>query len=410
MACTGQEPKGENTPDATPSPQASAIPAPLAIVPTALASLAQVATSESGSTPSGFRGDVPLGADVSARDPVVYTLSAVLKYGDVSGPPRAPEVNAVALEGARKKTELRLAIDVSASRMRTVVLGSGWLLPPESELRARSDRYGHVLVWPGVATYRPLAPGTLRALLGEGRFDVAPITFADLSPKDEAGKRIGIRTRKVDVVTRAAKATFEIGRLSDLDGGGILLCRMLLDLINAPPSTPLCADAELPVRAEFRWTGRGQLGFELTGVLKREKSDKLDKSDSAPNSLSVPPADATFAPSSVAAALVVNGLHTALTALELASFRTGPGDVQTVPRAPSDGLIVVNATDQVRLMHIDGVTVAWSAPRAKTTMHGLPKGRYTAQSRTFLGEAPDSPTTSPVPGQVQLGVPDTRVR
>ena len=75
------------------------------------------------------------------------------------------------------------------------------------------------------------------ALLGERRFDVAPITPADVTPKKDVDKRIGIRTHRVEMATRAAKATLEIGRLPDLGDSGALLCRMLLDLMNAPPGT-----------------------------------------------------------------------------------------------------------------------------------------------------------------------------
>ena len=38
-------------------------------------------------------------------------------------------------------------------------------LPLGTELRARQDRYGHLLVWKGGTEYRVLPPGTLRAML-----------------------------------------------------------------------------------------------------------------------------------------------------------------------------------------------------------------------------------------------------
>lgn len=399
-SCTGPQEKTQGAPDATASPQASAMPAPLAVAPTATASAVAVATPEGGGPPPvSLRGDVPLGPDSIARETVGYTLSAVMRPGDVSGPLRAPEVNAAGLDAARKKTELRMAIDLNPSRMRVALLGAGWVLPAETELRARSDRYGHVVVWPGGATYRPLAPGTLRALIGERRLDVAPITPAEVSPKDEGGKRIGIRTRKVEVSTRAAKATFELGRLPDLGDGGTLLCRMLLDLMNAPPSTALCTDGELPVRAELRWAGRGSIGFELTGVLKREKADVTTAA------LLVPPAGATFA----ASPWPVAGVHSALSRAELAAFRTGPVDVPG-PQAVAEDLVVANATDQLRVLHVDGIPVAWAAPGAKDALSGLHRGRYIVQSRTFLGEAFELPVTQTVPGLVQLGTSDAGVR
>ena len=383
----------EGTPDATASPQATAMPAPLA-APTTTASALIVATPEGGPPPSSLRGDVALGPDTLARETAGYTLSAVIKLGDLSGPPRAPEVNGAGLEAARKKTELRLAIDLSPSRMRVALLGSGWVVPPDTELRARSDHYGHVVVWPGGLTYRPLAPGALRALLGERRFDVAPMTLAEIATKDEVGKRIGIRTRKVEVATRAAKATFEIGRLPDLGEGGILLCRVLLDLMNAPPSSAVCNDGELPVRAELRWTARGSIGFELTGVLK--------KADMPIASLLVPPSAAAFA----AAPLTATGMQASLSVTELAAFRTGPIELPASPHTDGAGLVIANTTDQLRVLHLDGIPIAWAAPGARDVIQGLHRGRYIVQWRTFLGESFDPPTSQQVPGTLQVSAPD----
>jgi len=387
------------TSDAQASPQASAVPAPLVVATATVASATAVVVSpEGGPPPTPLRGDVALPADPLGRDVSVgYSLSAVLRQADVPGPLRAPEVNAAGLEAARRKTELRLAIDLVPTRMRAVFLGSGWVLPSETELRARADRYGHVVVWPGQSTYRPLAPGALRALLGERRFDVAPMTPADVLVKEEAGKRIGIRTRKVEVSTRAAKATFEVGRLVDLGEGGVLLCRMLLDLMDAPPSSAVCGDGELPVRAELRWTGHGSIGFELTGVLR--------KADMATTPLLVPPVSAAFAP----ARLPAQGLQAMLSPVELAAFRTTavdvplppgapPGSPGGLPPGPGDTLVVSNPADQLRVLHVDGIPVAWASPGARDALAGLLRGRYVVQWRSFLGETLEVPVTQTVPG------------
>ena len=400
--CKAIQGAAEGTPDAgaTPSPQASAMPAPLANTPTSSPSATVIVMPEGGPPPVPFRGDVPLAPDTLAREAVGYTLSAVMKQADVSGPPRAQEVNLAGLDAARKKTELRLAIELAPSRMRVAFLGAGWMLPADTELRARSDRYGHVVVWPGGGAYRPLAPGTLRALIGERRFDVAPITSADVILKDEVGKRIGVRARKVEVATRAAKATFEIGRMPDLGDGGALLCRMLLDLLNAPPSTPLCGDGEFPLRAELRWTLRGSIAFEVTGMLKR------DKVDPSTTTLLVPPPSAMFA----VGLFPIAGVQASLSPSELAAFRTGPVEMPTVPHGNGDGLVVANSSDQVRMLHVDGIPVAWVAPGAKDVLSGLQRGRYIVQLRTFLGESFDPPITQTVPGLLQVGGSDAGVR
>lgn len=401
-SCNTPPGKTEGTPDATASPQASAMPAPLANTPTSTASAVVVATPEGGPPPVPLRGDAALGPDSLARDTLGYSLSAIVKQGDVTGPPRAPEVNGAGLDAARKKTELRLAVDLGSSRMRVALLGAGWLLPMETELRARSDRYGHIVVWPGGATYRPLAPGSLRALFGERRFDVAPMTPAEVTPKDDVGKRIGIRTRKVEVATRAAKAVFEIGRLPDLGDSGTLLCRLLLDLMNAPPSSAVCNEGELPMRAEVHWTARGSIAFEVTGVLKREKI-----TDVPTGALLVPPSSAQFS----VLPLPTGGVHAMLSPPEITAFRTGPVDVPgPAPAGITDGLVVANTTDQLRLLHVDGIPVAWLAPGSRELLPGFQRGRYIVQFRTFLGETFEPPVTQTVPGLAQVGAGDGGAR
>lgn len=403
----------EGAPDASASPQASAEPAPLAAAPPTTPS-ATPSLPEGGLLPQPMRGDERLSADAlptrertiertadggreKEKDPIGFTLSAIMRPADVPAAPRAPEVNQAGLDAARKKTELRLDIDMSASRLRIVLSGDGWVLPPETEIRARSDRFGHIMVWPGAAKYRPLAPGSLRALLGERRYDVAPVAAAEITPSPELGKRIAIKTRKVEVATRAAKASFEIGKLDGLGDGGLLLCRFLLDLMNAPPQTPLCAQDELPMRADLRWTNRGSLGFDVTGVLR--------KTDLAMTPLLVPPANAELATEPLAL-----GVGVMLTPTELAAFRSGPIDLVPPPPPGSDGLLVVNGSVQLRMLYLDGVPIAWVGPGARETIGGLVRGRYVAQWRTFLGDALEPPINVTVPGAAQIGVPDAGVK
>lgn len=387
---------GGDTPDAAASPQASAMPAPLAVAPAPSATPALLA--DSGPPPVPLRGDLPLEDVALARELAGYALSAVFRSADAPAPPRAPEVNTAGIDAARRKTELRVAIDLAPARMRVALVGHGFVLPPDTEIRARADRYGHVVVWPGGATYRPLPPGAIRALLGERRFDVAPITAAGVISSDEGGKRIGIKTRKVEVTTRAAKASLEIGRLADLGEGGVLLCRLLLDLMNAPPQTAACTADELPLRAELRWTGKGSLGFEVTGVLK--------KTDMPTTGLAVPPLGASFAQ----APFPVAGISAMLSQQELAAFRSAPIDVPISKQAHDDGLLVTNATDELRVLEIDGVPALWAAPGARDVLRGLTRGRYVLQWRTFLGDAVEPAVLAVVPGVTQIGAADAGVR
>lgn len=393
IACNSSA-SSHDTPEDRESPQASAQPAPLAIAPTISRGAAPLVTApEGGPPPSPLRSDEVLAPDTSSREGAGYTLSASFRHADVTGPQRAPEVNMPGVDAARKATELRVGIDLLPARMRLVLEGRGFVLPTSAEIRARSDRYGHVLVWPGGASYRPLAPGSIRALLGERRFDVAPITVAEVAPRDEVGRRIGIRTRKVDVTTRAAVGSFEIGRLEGAGEGGVLLCRLLLDLMNAPPSTSLCGVDELPVRAELRWTSHGSLVFELTGALRR--------TDIPQATLFVPPSSAVFAASPLPAA----GVSPMLSPQELAALRTNDVEVPPNPNLLSDddALVVINPSVALRILFLDGVPVAWAAPNGRGELRGLRRGRYVTQWRTFLGDSVETAITQHVPGIAQVG-------
>ncbi|MBX3224529.1 MAG: hypothetical protein KF795_28705 [Labilithrix sp.] len=392
VGCRPSGAPATETPEERESPQASAQPALLAVAPTTPASAMPIAaTLEGGPPPSPLRGDEVLSPDTLARESTGYTLSAALRLADVTGPTRAPEVNNAGLDAARKATELRLGIDLSPTRMRVALQGHGFVLPPDAEIRARADRFGHVVVWPGAASYRPLAPGSTRALLGERRFDVAPITPAEIVPRGEGGRRIGIRTHKIDVTTRAAQGSFEIGKLEGAGDGGILLCRLLLDLMNAPPASNVCGLDELPVRVELRWTSHGSLVFELTGALRR--------TDIPAATLAVPPQAASFA----ASPFPVMGVFSMLSAAELAALRTNDVDVPTNANVTGDALVVVNPTVELRVLFLDGVPIAWAAPQARGELHGLRRGRYVAQWRTFLGDSVETALSQTVPGLVQVG-------
>src|SRR5262249_8087005 len=128
---------------------------------------------DGGLPPELLRADEPMSADAPRdslremtlkgeplRDPkelAGYALVAVLRTGEGPAAPKAAEVNAAAIEAARRRAETRITIEASQTRARFVLSG-GFVLPQGTELRARSDRYGHVLLWPGEDAYHVLAP------------------------------------------------------------------------------------------------------------------------------------------------------------------------------------------------------------------------------------------------------------
>ena len=83
-----------------------------------------------------------------------------------------------------------------------------------------------------------------------------------------------------------------------------------------------------------------------------------------------------------------------LSVAELTALRNSPG---SDPIPAVEGLPVTNASEELRLLFIDGVSVAWAAPGARDVIRGVPRGRYVTQWRTFLGDGFDAPVTQSVP-------------
>jgi hypothetical protein len=393
---------------AAPSPQASAEPAPFTNPPTP--PTAGTAAADAGPPPEPLRTDVGVPPDVprellardagyreaprDTREVAGYAMVAVLRTGESPPPPHAPEVNSVVIDAARRRAEERVTIEMSATRARFVLSGGSFVLPQGTELRSRLDRYGHLLLWPGEESYRVAEPGSLRALLGERRLDVAPLSRADVVDGGEGPRRLNLRTRRAEVSTRAAKATLELATLHDVDDGGSLVCRMLLDLMSASPSTAACETDEVPLHAELRWTTQGALTFDVASIVHR--------GDLVAQELESPPATVAFTPSPPPD----SPAETLIPRSELAAFRTAPVEVPTPAsreRQDAAGLTLINSTDQLRVVWIDGVPAAWVTPGARLVLSSLLHGRYVVQWRTFLGDAWEPPATVVVPGTSEAG-------
>lgn len=311
----------------------------------------------------------------------------VLRLPDAPAISSGPAISTQAIDAIRKQNEPRFEIDLSASRMRMQLTSTGFLLPADSEIRSRLDRYGHLLVGGDGLSYRTLAPGALRALFSERRTDVSPLSPADVTSEGEGQKRLGYHTRKVDIGDRAAKATLELAKLPELGEGGALVVRVLLDLMSAAPSTPVTATDEVPLHAELHWPTRGAIFFDVTSVAKR--------ADLSAQELAVPPVTARF----VEGPLPFVSGELRVSEKDLAAIHTGPTDLGPgVPATTTTGsLTLVNTHDTPRLAWIDGAPVAWVAPEGRLDIGPLPRGRYQVEWRTFLDDAGDRAKTYTVP-------------
>jgi hypothetical protein len=396
--------------DAGASPNASILPAPLAVevpselpdagVPDAPYGLLADSTGRlilpdaSTPPPEVLRGDLPMTPETPLlKDVAGVSLEAAFRLREVPAAPKGAEVSQEGIKAALALTAPKWKIDLTETgRMRIVFVSRAMPLPMNSELRARSDRYGHVVLWPNATDYRVVPPGAMRTVLGERRVDVTPMSSGTVKPLGE-GKRLGLPTRKVEVVSALGSVRMELGKTNDVGEGGALLCRTLVEIVGVDPRTPVCIPGEVPISAAYTWQDGGGIDFEVASLSKR--------TDLATNDILVPPPGATYQPSG----LPQSPAGVFLTKDEVAAFRSAPLVLPPVedPRAPGEGFVAVNETDALAYFLLDGVPIVAVPPTEQRYVIGTARGRYVIQWRTFLGDRIGPAKTVELPARLSFG-------
>jgi hypothetical protein len=382
-----------------PSPNASVLPAPLATAPTKQSAKDNAHPPAEPSSdvrapepPRPLRDDDVLPPESELRAAPGLSLEGRLRWLEAP-PPRSPEANNEALARARDKTALEVRIDASSlGRLRFVLASHAFPFPTGTELRARDDRFGHVLVWPGAAAYTPLPSGTLRAVLSEARVDASPLSEPSVL-LGGPGNLLGIPTQKLRLETSLGKLELEQAALPIAGSSGALLCRLLLELLSIGPESAACRPEHVPLRAEYTWPSGARFEVEVTKLTKRPELPA--------DSLATPPSTASLRrgelPSVPFVVLVeerdLGELHA----------RALPPPAKLDPTAPKLGLVFQNRSDVPRYLLVDGVPVVWLRADAEWLVAGLKQGRYNVQTRDFFG-AETSPTRLlELPARYQVG-------
>jgi hypothetical protein len=261
-----------------PSPNASILPAPLAAEPPKTAARdaghapATEAATDAGAPepPRAIREDDTLPVETELRAAPGLSLEAHFRWLEPL-PARGPESDVEAINKARDKAAFDVAIDLSSlGRMRFGFTSRTFPLPQGAELRARDDRYGHILLWPNGSTYTPLAPGTLRATLGEARLDVTPLADPSVTLVGP-GNMLGQATQKQRIETSIGKLELEQASVPAAGSAGALLCRLLLELLAVSPESSACRPEWVALRAEYTWASGGRFELEVTKLGKRNE-------------------------------------------------------------------------------------------------------------------------------------------
>ncbi len=384
-----------------PSPNASILPAPLAASP-AKASTRDVAhpASSDGLTdigvpttpPRPLREDDVLVDSAELRVAPALLLEARLRWLDAP-PPRSAESNADALSKARDKLSFDVKLELSTlGRLRLVFGSRSFPFTTGTELRARDDRYCHVLVWPNAASYTPVPPGSLRAVLNEARLDIMPLSEPGAANQG-AGSMLGSPTQKQRIETSIGRLELEQMAAQTPNPAAALWCRLLVELVAAGPELGACRPEAIPLHAEYSWASGGRFEVEVTRLTR--------KAENPPENLAVPPLHAELRRGE----LPVGPFAALLEERELADFRTRalPPPEKVDPSAPKIGLVFQNRTEGPRYLLVDGVPVVWLRADAEWLVTGLKSGRYSVQARDFFGAESSPPRAVELPARLLVG-------
>jgi hypothetical protein len=403
-AATGCEQRHNDPPGVAsasePSPNASVLPAPLVPGPT------KAGPRDAGHTQADALSDAgvpeppsPLGeaeslpADGEQRAAPGLLLEGRLRWLDPP-PPRSPEGNGEVLAKARDRTAFDVTLELSAlGRLRLRFGNKAFPFPPGTELRAREDRYGHVLIWSGGESYTPLPPGTLRAVLAEHRVDVTPLSEPRVA-LGGTGNLLGLPTQKQKLETSLGRLELEQASVPTIAGAGALLCRLLVELLAVAPESSACRADAVPLRAEYTWSTGARFELEITKLAKRPEQQPSE-------ALLVPPMGAAVRPGELPGPPFV----ALLDERELADFHTRalPPPAKPEPGAPKLGLVFQNHGDGPRYLLVDGVPVVWLRADAEWLVSGLKSGRYTVQARDFFGAETTAPRVLELPARFPVG-------
>lgn len=261
------DPRPPESPE--PSPNAALLPAPL--------------TGKSRPDKDEDEGPIPAvplppeeALPLDSTTPIVALPSSGVSFTLRFSPQNWP-ITARLPSGEHEKLDLTLDFEVLSfpsglERMRVKFPKGGWLLPEGTELRARTDRLGHILVWPDDRSYRVVPVGGLLTLLVERRVDVMP-RFAvpegsEITPKSTS-KRKGELTTPVGQLHLEPRPAPGAGEPS-----GELVCRFMAELVRARVSD-LCLKAPLPSAGWFRFAQGSRVALSLEHYSSR--SDLAEK-------------------------------------------------------------------------------------------------------------------------------------
>ncbi|MFO0593187.1 MAG: hypothetical protein U0441_36930 [Polyangiaceae bacterium] len=343
--------------------------------------------------PEQLRADAALAPEPpGSKELAGIGLDAIFRWRDVPGAPKAPEVSADGIKEANKLTALTTHVDVTeGGRMRLEFTSRALPLPGHTELRARSDRWGHLLLWPNSTEYRVVPPGALRTLLGERRVDVTPLAAGQVKAAGD-GKRLGVAVRKVDVTAPLGTLRVELGKIAEVGEGGPLLCRAFVEMLGVDPKSAACVAGEVPLFATWTWQEGGGISWRRPRR-RAARTTCLPTSWCRPRARNTRPPDCRSRPGNRPHARRDGGVPDGPAQPACAHGSVGAG--RGIRRGEPDGHAPLPARGR-------RPGRAGAAARRKYVI-GTQRGRYVLSWRTFLGEKVYPPQALELPARFTIG-------
>jgi len=206
------------------------------------------------------------------------------------------------------------------------------------------------------------------------------------------GSLLGHRTVQTELETSLGVLVLEQANVAGA-GSGELLCRFLVELIGAEPANDACRAERIPLSAQYRWAGGGNIAFVVTAFSERK--------DPSASPIAVPPEGARWAtgelPPSPSALLPMR---------DLTRLRARPIRAAVPSARVTEGVTFANETNLVEYLFLDGVPVMWLGPHSREHLPGPPAGRYQAAFRDFFGTAVTAPSVVELPAFLRVGTPE----
>lgn len=299
------------------------------------------------------------------------------------------------------------------ARLRVVLESTTFPLPVRSELRARADRLGYLVLWPDSRSYRVVPKGALHSIFSDRRVDRTPFVEPEVRSMT-TGTRLGKPTQVLTLKTPLGETHLEFVEVKELTYAAPLLCALLLELVRIEGNESLCGPSLLPVHLDVTWQGGGT--FTVTTLSWGAVADMGVDGFRAPPDLPIfkrgelPPFEPFFL-----------SLEDRLAHLPVSLRREAPlpvpnspagdpsiqiGAPELVPKPgpPRNEVIVTNTQGRALVVLMNRVPFLWLGPGESVPLYSS-GAEMRLSARTFLGDLVLPEQLVAPPGTVRLGAP-----